>query len=1120
MNERSHDLPAAAAPSSSAPSSSAQSSSAQSSSGYAGRTRYTQLEYEAVLANASIGIAFTRDRKFFLCNPKFAETFGWGEAELIGLPGETVYPTPESYQALGRIAVPVLAEGRQLDLEWEMRRKDGSTFLARMIAKAIDADNPRQGTVWIVEDITGRKRAADEVNRLLHEQDAIFETASIGIGFVRERRILRCNRRFEEIFGFPAGEMLNAPTRILYADEAVYAKLGHAYDQLAKGLAFSDVVPAQRKDGGRFWVRLTGRAADPADPMQGSVWTAEDVSEQKRGDEGMQRMVLEQQALLNNVLIGICFVHQRRVLRCNRRLEELFGYSPGELLGGSTRFAWFTDDEFEAASRAEHELGEGRTFSREQFLRRKDGSGFWCRLSVRAVESGRVEGGSVWLFEDITERKRADEAVQRLLREQNAILENALIGIVFLKERRILRCNRRFEEIFGYSQGELLNQPTRMLFETDADYEAGATPYPHLAAGETYSVERRHLRKGGGVFWCSVSGRAVNPSDPSQGVVVLFEDITERRESRKRIKRALAEQQLIFDNATVGIAFVRNQVILRCNPRMAEMTGYAQEELVNQGIAMLYAEAAEADVGGGPDCAQTEPGGSLVAERAYRRKDGSVFQGRARGRRIDSGDDDQQWIWIVEDVTAEHAMREGLVRSRDDLERLVSERTAALRAANVKLESEIGERLQAEGRARHLADHDVLTGLPNRRILEDRLKQALALSQRNRKQTAVMFVDLDRFKHINDSLGHAVGDGLLKEVAGRLSGQLREGDTICRIGGDEFVIVLPEIKRPADPANVAQKIIENLSMPLLIEGHELTITPSLGISVYPDDGRDAETLIRNADAAMYHAKEMGRGNYQFFTEQMNQAAGRRIALEADLRRAQQKDEMQVYFQPVAEIGTRRAVSREALLRWAHPVRGLVTPGDFLAIAEETGLILRIGERVLQSACAWTMSVEPARRLPVSINLSTRQFNDPRLLELIGRVLKETGLPPGLLGFEIKESTLMHQTGHTLATLRKLKDLGVTLSVDEFGIGQSSLTFLRRFALDGLKIDRTFLAEVPGSADDCAVVAAIVGLAHNMKLKVVAGGVERDEQLAFLAECGCDLAQGYLLGEPRDSASAP
>jgi diguanylate cyclase (GGDEF)-like protein/PAS domain S-box-containing protein len=685
--------------------------------------------------------------------------------------------------------------------------------------------------------------------------------------------------------------------------------------------------------------------------------------------------------------------------------------------------------------------------------------------------------------------------------EYEAVLANASIGIAFTRDRRFVLCNPRFAEMFGWAQAELTGQSGEVIYPSPESFrELGQIAVPVLSAGRQLDVEWEMRRRDGSTFLARIIAKSIDPENPRHGTVWILDDITER----KRLKRALAEQQLIFDSATVGIALMRDLVIQRCNPRLAEMTGYAPEELVNQASAMLFADAAEPGEDG---------------ERDYRRKNGSVFRGRSIGRRVDTGDCDQQWIWIVEDVTAQRAMREGPVRSRDELEQLVSERTAELQAANRRLESEISERQLGENLAKHLADHDVLTGLPNRRILEDRLTQALALSQRNRKQTAVMFVDLDRFKQINDSLGHAAGDTLLKEVAQRLSGQLREGDTVCRVGGDEFVVVLPEVKRAADPANVARKIIENLSLPLLIEGHQLTITPSLGISVYPDDGRDAETLIRNADAAMYHAKEMGRANYQFFTEQMNQAAGRRIALEADVRRAQQKEEMRVYYQPIAEIATRRAVSREALVRWAHPARGPVAPGEFLGVAEDSGLILGIGEMVLRSVCAWTMGLEEARRIPVSINLSLREFNDPRLLELVGRVLKETGLPASLLGFEIKESTLMYQTGHSLATLRKLKDMGVTLSVDDFGQGQSSIAFLRRFQLDRVKIDRSVVAEVPGNADDSAVVSAIIALAHTMKLQVVAGGVEREEQLAFLAERGCDFAQGYLLGEPRDAESA-
>ena len=955
---------------------------------YAGQPRDAQLEYKAILANASIGIAFTRDRKFFLCNPRFAEMFGWEAGELIGQAGEVVYPSRQSYEAFGAIAIPILGSGGQLDLEWEVRRKDGSTFLAHIVAKAIDPANTQHGTVWIVDNVTDRKRQADEVARLLREQDAILDTASIGICFVKDRRIVRCNRRMEEMYGYGAGELTGKPTAVTYADDADHTQAGTAYARMSLGRTHSHVMQARRKDGTLFWERATGRAVDPGDPAKGSVWLLEDITEQKRAEDEMQRLIAEQQALTNNLVVGIAFVRERRIVRCNRRFEELFGYDSGEVLGASTRQFYFTDAEYDARRQSYEELDAGRTHTREQWLRRKDGSGFWCLISSRALEPGIPAKGYVWLFEDITERKRADEEVRRLAEEQRLILENATVGIAFVRDRVFQRCNRRFLEMTGYTEDELIDQSTRRIHASEEDWAADGQ--------------------------------------------------------------------------------------------------------------RIYSE--------------TPPGGTQVAERQYRRKDGSTFLGRAVGRRIDSGGEPQQWIWILDDVTDERAARESL-------ERAVAERTVELQAANRRLEAEIADRKQAELRAQHLADHDALTSLPNRRLLEDRLTQALALSQRNRRQTAVMFVDLDRFKTINDSLGHAAGDLLLKEVADRLVRQLREVDTICRIGGDEFVVVLPEVTRSSDAANVAQKIIETVSQPMTLEDRELLITPSIGISVFPDDGRDAETLIRNADAAMYHAKETGRAAYQFFTEQMNQAASRRLALENDLRRAVHKGEMRVYYQPIIEARSGRTVAHEALVRWHHPSRGVVEPGEFLQLAEDTGLILRIGEWVLREACRWANFIGTERGLPVSVNLSARQFGDPRLVKLVGRVLQDAGLPARLLELEVSEATLMHDAEQTLATLRKLKKLGVSLAVADFGSGHSSLAFLRRFAVDKLKIDRAFIAAAQADPDHKAIVAGIIGLAHTLGPKVVAVGVETEAQKEFLRACECDYLQGYLTGRPVDADTA-
>jgi diguanylate cyclase (GGDEF)-like protein/PAS domain S-box-containing protein len=1203
--------------------------------GYAGRTRYTQLEYEALLANLSLGIAFTRERRFFLCNPKFAEMFGYSSEELIGMPGEALYPSAESYLSLGKIATPVLGSGRQLDVEWEMKRRDGSTFICRVIAKAIDPQNTHQGTVWIVEDFTDKRRHADELARLLREQDAILGSASIGIVFLRERRIVRCNRRYEEMYGYGPGELDGKPTSVLYANMDDLAAAGAAYDQLSRGFTARRVEQRRRKDGSIFWTRADGRAVDPQNALKGSVWIVEDFTEQRRAEEELQRVLAEQQALLDNVVVGIAISRERKLVRCNRRFEEMFGFAAGAAIGASWRQVYFTEEEFDSRAQLYAELDQGRTHVREQWLRRQDGSGFWCKVSGRAVAAGEPARGYVWLMEDVSERRRADEALERLVREQDAVLQNAVTGIIFVKDRKIVRCNRRFEELFGYGAGELLNQSTRFMFATADEYEAGGeTLYEPVWRGETVHVERRHVRKDGTLIWCSLSGRAVQPGDPAQGSVWLFDDITQEHESEERVQRALAEQELILDNAAVGIAFVRNRAVQRCNRFLEDMVGAGPGELIGQSTAVLFASRDEWLEAGERSYSSTSPGGTYEGEARFRRRDGSTFQCRARGRRTDTGQAEQEWIWSYEDVTLEReaevrvqralaeqdlildnatvgiafvrnraiqrcnrfleemvdAKRGELVGKRSAVlfaneadwqeaarrafeetppggthraearlkradgttficsmrgrridpgdaeqewiwsyEDVTAEREADLRVQQAlgELERAVAERTaeleEAKARAQHLADHDALTGLPNRRLLEDRLTQALALSYRNRKNTAVMFVDLDRFKTINDSLGHSVGDALLREVAARLVKQLRIGDTICRIGGDEFVVVLPEVKRSSDVAHVAQKVIEQLSQPLSIEERELVVTCSIGIAVYPDDGRDAESLIRNADAAMYHAKELGRANYQFFTEQMNQAASRRLQLEGDLRRAIRRDELRVHYQPIVDAHKGRIASHEALVRWQHPERGLVHPAEFIQLAEETGIILKIGEWVLREACRWSTFIGARSHdgggIQVAVNLSARQFNDPQLPKVVARALKETGLPPRLLELEITESTAMQQTDVTLRTLKKLKQLGVSIAIDDFGTGYSSLSYLRRFPVDKIKIDRSFVAEVPSDRDQGAIVAAIVALAHALQIRVVAEGVETEAQRAFLKSIGCDFIQGYLVGRPADADSA-
>jgi len=422
---------------------------------------------------------------------------------------------------------------------------------------------------------------------------------------------------------------------------------------------------------------------------------------------------------------------------------------------------------------------------------------------------------------------------------------------------------------------------------------------------------------------------------------------------------------------------------------------------------------------------------------------------------------------------------------------------------------------RAEQQIKHLAYHDTLTGLPNRMLFHDRLQQALSQAVREGHIMGVMFLDLDRFKIINDTLGHDVGDELLKAVSQRLINCIRQGDTVVRLGGDEFTIILPIIAKAEDAAFVAQKILTTLAEPFLLNHQELHITSSIGISLYPDDGTSTQTLIKNADIAMYRAKDLGKNNYQFYTADMNSRAMESITLENALRHALERDELLLHYQPQIDIRSGRIVGVEALVRWQHPEFGLVSPARFIPLAEETNLIIPIGEWVLRTACEqgrrWREQGLPVWRM--GVNLSARQFRHKNLLEPIFRIVRETGFDPHHLELEITESLLMQGAGKTIAVLEELDKAGIRLALDDFGTGYSSLSYLKRFPIDTVKIDRSFVRDIHTDPNDAAITSAIIAMAHSLKLSVIAEGVETEEQLAFLRERECDEYQGYLFSKP-------
>jgi predicted signal transduction protein with EAL and GGDEF domain len=450
---------------------------------------------------------------------------------------------------------------------------------------------------------------------------------------------------------------------------------------------------------------------------------------------------------------------------------------------------------------------------------------------------------------------------------------------------------------------------------------------------------------------------------------------------------------------------------------------------------------------------------------------------------------------------------------------------------------DISERKRAEEQIRRLAYCDSLTGIPNRQAFLETLERELQRSKIGNKKFAVLFMDLDAFKRINDTLGHNVGDQLLQQVSDRLrdtirpsdllsrgdaltreGGELREGTNLARLGGDEFTILIPDLDRVEHALNVAHRVKDAMRRPFLIEGNEIFMTASIGISLFPEDGDDCTSLLKYADTAMYHAKNCGKNNAKLYSSSLTMQIMSHVKLEVGLRKALQNDELYLLYQPQLDVRSSEIVGVEALVRWRHAERGVVSPTEFIPLAEETGLIVPIGEWVLRTACSQARAWQKLMRRPVrmAVNLSAKQFKDENLSQIVLSALHDTGLDPRLLELELTEGTLMDDAKATLATLEQLRGIGVYLSIDDFGIGYSSMNYLKRFDVRALKIDRSFISGLPQDSENAAITRAIIAMAHGLKMVVVAEGVETGEQLVLLEEYGCDLVQGFYLGRPASA----
>ncbi len=789
-------------------------------------------------------------------------------------------------------------------------------------------------------------------------------------------------------------------------------------------------------------------------------------------------------AAISNMTQGLVLLDAGGSLQIvNRRFCELFGLPPDALRPG------LTETEFAAACAAVGApcgLVPGSCVATPNkglrtVLDLDDG-----RAVARSQET-LPDGGRVVTFEDITENRRAQLALAERESELRTIFENAAAGVTEMDfaSGRLVRVNRVFCEMLGRSEAELLGRlPRDTLTHPDDVGAANERLSAICETGQAYDAEKRYLRSDGAVVWARISASvsAFDRDGRPRRVVAILTDITARKAAEAALKASQEILRMSLDIGRIGSFRLDHQAeMIHCGPETRQMHGFPASDEPLPVAAWSATWLAEE---------QDRVAAELTAIYAQRRTNFRLeyrFRHPVLGTRTIEG------------------------RARieyDDAGRPIE---------SVGVAIDITERRAAEARIAHLAHHDPLTDLPNRALFRIRLEEALARAGRG-EQFAVCCLDLDHFKDVNDTLGHPVGDALLQAATERLKVALRPTDTVARLGGDEFAVIQSSVEQPGNATALAERLIASLAAPFEIDGHHVVIGTSVGIAVAPEDGLDPDLLMRNADMALYGAKTDGRGRYRFFEPEMNRRMQARRALELDLRRALDADEFELMYQPLINLATRSVCGFEALLRWRHPTRGLVSPSLFIALAEAIGLIVPIGAWVLRQACAEAVSWPGGPR--VAVNVSAVQFANDTLVETVATALRDSALDPHRLELEITETAMLQDAEKALEMLHHLKALGASIVMDDFGTGYSSLSYLQRFPFDKVKIDRSLVANLGRTKEASAIVGAVIDLCAGLDMNTTAEGIETESQLAALARTGCTEAQGYYISHPRPASEVP
>jgi diguanylate cyclase (GGDEF)-like protein/PAS domain S-box-containing protein len=907
------------------------------------------------------------------------------------------------------------------------------------------------------------------------------------------------NRGAERIFGYRAEEVIGQPVTLLMPERYRELCVAGLHRYLRTGEAHvvggTTELVGLRKDGSEFPIEMSlGETYEDGERLFTGV--IRDVTERKRTEDALREARDRFRSIFDHAPIGVAMVSlEGRYVQVNRSLCEILGYTEDQLQALTWQEITHPDD-LAASSACARRLVEGEFPSYhldERFLH-ADGNTVWASLSVSLVRD--AEGEPLYFvsqIQDASERKRFESALRESEQRFRGSFERAATGMALVgTDGRFLRVNRSLCEILGYPERELLGKTFQEITHPE-DLDADLDQVRRMLDGEirTYQMEKRYFHKEGHVVWALLSVSLVHDEeDEPLYFISQIQDVSERKRFEEALERLSQQQEMVLKSAGEGIfGLDLHGNVTFVNPAASDMTEWNTQDLLGRPMHNLLHH--------------TKPDGA-----PYPSEECPIYAAFTTGT-THSRDDEVFWRKDGTSFPVEYTSTP-IFEDGEIVGAVVTFR-------------DITERKALEQQLQHQAFHDPLSGLPNRVLFMDRLEHALTRANRRGTKVAVLFMDLDNFKVVNDSLGHEVGDQLLVAVAERLKACLRPEDTAARLGGDEFTILVEDIASVDEAVQIAERIADILRPPIALEEQEVFATVSTGIALNSTAQEQPADLLRHADLAMYRAKRRGKARYEVFEPSMDAKAVQRLILETGLRRALVRQQFRVYYQPIVALDNGKVAGVEALVRWEHPQRGLLLPEEFLSVAEETGLIVRIGQWVLREAGKqariWQERYPGTPPLTISVNLSPRQFFHP---ELVAEVLEGSEIDPASLQLEITEGAMTtNGTDSADRRLRNLKRMGVQLAIDDFGLGYSSLSYLKRFPVDFLKIDRSFIAglrQAPNgvSTKDTEIVKAMIELTHALGLKVIAEGVETSEQLARLRNMECDFAQGNYFSEPLPS----